>query len=377
MVSPMKIAFFGSSLVSAYWNGAATYYRGLLSALARLGHQITFYEPDAFERQAHRDIDDPSWARVVVYPGNDDDAALSAVESARGADLIVKASGVGVYDQLLERAVLDLKSARSLVAFWDVDAPATLERVEQDRQDPFRSHIPNYDVIFTYGGGEPVVRAYKALNAKLCVPIYNALDPTTHHPVAREPRFAGDLALCANRLPDREARVHEFFLKPASRLPKRQFLLAGNGWTADMLPSNVRHLGHLYTRDHNAFNVSPLAVLNVTRDSMTRFGFSPATRVFEVAGAGACLISDFWEGMELFLEPGREVILVNHGEQVVDELLALTPERAQAIGSAALRRILADHTYDHRAREVEQVLSGLGKAKPVQTPRSNAQEAQP
>ena len=45
----MKIAFYGSSLLSSYWNGAATYYRGLLHALSRLGYEITFYEPNVYE----------------------------------------------------------------------------------------------------------------------------------------------------------------------------------------------------------------------------------------------------------------------------------------------------------------------------------------
>src|SRR3954471_9782178 len=125
----MKIAFFGSSLVSAYWNGACTYYRGLLKELARLGHAITFYEPDAFDRQKHRDIADPPWAKVVVYPAQDEAQVLRTVEQARGADLVVKASGVGVFDAVLERAVLDLQGPRTLVAFWDVDAPATLDRM--------------------------------------------------------------------------------------------------------------------------------------------------------------------------------------------------------------------------------------------------------
>ena len=59
----MKIAFYGSSIVSAYWNGAATYYRGLLKALARKGYDITFFEPDVFDRQKHRDIGSPDCAR--------------------------------------------------------------------------------------------------------------------------------------------------------------------------------------------------------------------------------------------------------------------------------------------------------------------------
>ena len=45
--APLEIAFFGSSLVSAYWNGAATYYRGVIRALHARGHRVTFYEPDA------------------------------------------------------------------------------------------------------------------------------------------------------------------------------------------------------------------------------------------------------------------------------------------------------------------------------------------
>src|SRR5581483_4743891 len=97
----LNIAFFGSSLVSAYWNGAATYYRGLIRALHERGHRITFYEPDAYDRQQHRDLPDPDWARVVIYSGKQERDALQALESARGADLIVKASGIGIFDELL------------------------------------------------------------------------------------------------------------------------------------------------------------------------------------------------------------------------------------------------------------------------------------
>src|SRR5436305_192416 len=183
MAAGLEVAFFGSSLVSAYWNGAATYYRGIIRALARRGHRVTFYEPDAYDRQAHRDIPDPEWARVVVYSGTDEVDARRALERATAADLVVKASGVGVFDRMLE------------------------------------------------------------------------------------------------------ARVEQYVLRPAAVLPGRRFVLGGNGWHDKALPPNVAYVGHVYTRDHNAFNRSTLAVLNVNRDSMARFGFSPATRVFEAAGA--------------------------------------------------------------------------------------------
>jgi len=355
MSAGLNIAFFGSSLVSAYWNGAATYYRGIIRSLAERGHRVTFYEPDAFERQQHRDIPDPDWARVVIYPA-DESGVQQVLADACGADLVVKASGVGVFDELLEAAVLEIKSPGSLAIFWDVDAPATLDRMESDPDDPFRPLVPRYDLVFTYGGGDPVVEAYQRFGARECVPIYNALDPTTHHPVDPDPRFEGDLGFLGNRLPDREARVEEFFLKAAAASPDRRFLLGGNGWGDKPMPANVQYLGHVYTRDHNAFNCTPLAVLNVSRESMARYGFSPATRVFEAAGAGACLITDEWIGIPLFLEPDREVLVAADGEQVAERLRELTPERARQIGRAAKRRILSEHTYAHRAAQVEAIL---------------------
>jgi len=352
----MDIAFFGSSLVSAYWNGAATYYRGVIRAMHARGHRVTFYEPDAYERQQHRDMADPDWARIVVYAGEGEAGVRAALEDARGADLVVKASGVGVFDELLEAAVLGLKRPGVLVAFWDVDAPATLERVQESQDDPFRALIPHYDLVLTYGGGGPVVEAYRALGARECVPIYNALDPHTHHPVAPEPRFEAALGFLGNRLPDREARVEEFFLRAAALSPDSKFLLGGSGWGDKAMPPNVAYVGHVYTQDHNAFNCTPRAVLNVSRDSMARYGFSPATRVFEAAGAGACLITDAWEGIEMFFAPGSEVLVARDGAEVARLVGGLTAERAREIGQAALARVLAEHTYAHRVARLESVL---------------------
>lgn len=372
MSARRSFAFFGSSLVSSYWNGAATYYRGLIRALHDCGHEITFYEPDAYGRQQHRDIDDPPWARVAVYPATES-AAGEVLDRARGADVVVKTSGVGVLDAFLEAGALDLRREGTLVGFLDVDAPATLERVEGTPDDPFRALVPRYDFVLTYGGGDPVVRAYAALGARVCVPIYNALDPETHRPVPREPRFECDLAFLGNRLPDRERRVDEFFLRCARSMPWRRFLLGGSGWEGKPMPANVTWIGHVPTAGHNALNATALSVLNVSRDSMARFGFSPATRVFEAAGAGACLITDAWEGLDLFLEPGREVLVADSGDEVADHLRSLTPERAHEIGQAARRRVLAEHTYARRAREVEAVLDGRAGARDSAQDRRSAE----
>jgi spore maturation protein CgeB len=354
----VRFAFFGSSLVSSYWNGACTYYRGLVRCLHDRGHEVTFYEPIAYDRQAHRDIDDPPYARVVVYEAQTEQQVLRTVESARGtADVVVKCSGVGVHDTLLEAAVLELDAAVTI--FWDVDAPATLAGMEADDDDPLRARIGEYDLVLTYGGGDAVVRRYRALGARDCVPIYNALDPTTHHPVAPRADLRADLSFLGNRLPDREARVEEFFFGAVAALPRRSFLLGGSGWKDRVARErNLRYAGHVSTRDHNALNCSALCVLNVSRESMAANGFSPATRVFEAAGAGACVITDAWEGIEQFLAPGDEVLVAHDGTQVAALLDDLDPGRAARIGAAARARVLASHTYADRAAQVEALLVG-------------------
>ena len=351
----MKIAFYGSSLLSSWWNGAATYYRGLLRDLASRGYDITFYEPDAYDRQQHRDMEPQPWARSVVYPATPE-GLRRVLDEARAADIVVKASGVGVFDDELVGGIIKHSAPHALRIFWDVDAAATLEEMRAAPEHPVRRALPSVDLVLTYGGGPPVVEAYESFGAARCVPIYNALDPATHHPVEPNSRFAADLAFLGNRLPDREARVERFFLEPAAALPERSFLIGGNGWETKAMPRNVRHLGHVFTHEHNAFNCTPLAVLNIARDSMANIGFSPATRVFEAAGAAACLITDAWEGIELFLEPDSEVLVARDGQDVAEHVRSLTPERARAIGEAALRRALAEHTYAHRGAEVDALL---------------------
>jgi spore maturation protein CgeB len=244
------------------------------------------------------------------------------------------------------------------VVFWDVDAPATLDRIAADSRDPFRALIPRFSAVFTYGGGDRVVNAYEALGACKCVPVYNALDPETHYSVAPVPRFQGDLAFLGNRLPDRERRVEEFFLRTAANTPDLHFLLGGAGWSDKPRSANVTYFNHVYTHEHNAFNSTPRAVLNISRESMAQYGYSPATRVFEAAGAAACIITDEWKGVDFFFDPQREILVAANADEVERHLRTLTPARAKAIGQAAYRRAIAHHTYAHRAALVEEVLEG-------------------
>jgi spore maturation protein CgeB len=350
----MRLFVFGSSITSSYWNGAATYYRGMYKKLAALGHQVTFAEPDIYQRQQHRDLSEVEYAQVIVYQTPRDIDELIGL--AASADLVIKHSGVGSEDEVLERRVLECRSPQVQVAFWDVDAPATLQRVEGDPHDAFRKCIPQYDFVFTYGGGDEVVKRYRSLGAQCCHPIYNALDPQTHRREAPDAELACDLVFVGNRLPDRERRVEEFFLRAAELAPEMHFVLGGEGWGGKALPPNVRWIGHVGTGAHNRINASARMALNINRESMADVGFSPPTRVFEAAGSATCLITDKWRGVEKFFEPGREILVARSAEEIVGFLRGTSAEEARAIGDAMHRRALAEHTYAQRAAEVDQIL---------------------
>lgn len=350
----MRVFVFGSSLTSSYWNGAATYYRGIYRYLARLGYEITFAEPDIYERQQNRDNVVLDYANVIVYKTPDDIDGL--IREAAKADFVVKHSGVGADDELLEARVLECKSDNTRVVFWDVDAPATLARVETAPHDPFRSLIPQYDFIFTYGGGRPIVDHYARLGAANCHPIYNALDPNHHHPVTADRAYECDLAFIGNRLPDREKRVEDFFLRAAQMAPEMRFILGGEGWGGKSLPANVKWIGHVATHQHNVVNSSARMVLNINRESMANVGFSPPTRVFEAAGAGACLITDRWPGIDQFFEPEKEILVASSAEDIVGHLRELNARECKNIGNAMRDRALHEHTYELRVKTVDSIL---------------------
>jgi spore maturation protein CgeB len=355
----MKLVLFGSSLVSAYWNGAATYYRGICKAMHARGHEIVFVEPDLYDRQAHRDlVADPEYASVRVCSGWQD--LERQLERARDADLVAKCSGVGGWDMELAQGVLQLRSRRTGVAFWDVDAPQTLAEANREpvhAEGTFRSLVPQFDLILLYGGGPPVQAAYARLGAQQSHLVYNAVDPDEYYPMKPDAERECDLLFMGNRMPDRESRVHELFFRAASLAPELSFVLGGNGWHDCALPSNVRWIGHVPTGEHRAWNCSARMVLNINRADMAATGYSPPTRVFEAAGCGSCVITDFWEGIDTFFTPDAEILVARSAEDIVAHLRSTSAARSSAIGAAARARVLKDHTYTARAAELETVLT--------------------
>lgn len=346
----MKIFAFGSSILSSYWNGAATYYRGCYKYLARRGHQVTFAEPDAYGRQQHRDSGDLSYVRSLVYqPVVDLDAMLNL---AADADVVVKHSGIGADDVLLEKLVAEMSDRRP-VFFWDVDSPATLARMRANVADPFRDAVPKFDAILSYGGGPASRDGYLQFGARGYYNIYNGLDPETHYPVESDPALQCDVVFLGNRLPDREARVDELFFRAAELAPNARFLLGGEGWGDKRLPKNLCWIGHVPTGDHNRVNCSAGMVMNINRASMADSGYSPPTRIFEVAGAGTCMLCDDWPGIEDCFAPGTEILVIRNAEDVAWALSEYDDEARKRVGASARQRALRDHAYALRAAQAE------------------------
>ncbi len=318
---------------------------------------ITFYEPDAFERQQHRDIEPPDWARVVVYPATPG-ALRGVIAEAARADVVVKASGVGVFDDELLAGTIAAAAPGALRVFWDVDAPATLAALRADPAHPLHAALDaarhGADLWRRTAGGRRLSRLRRA-----CVRAGLQRARSRRRTIRRRPIRRSPPTCRCWRTGCRIARRGSGVLpRPRRRAAaSAASCSAESGWGDKAVPANVRAIGHVPTAAHNSFNASALAVLNVARDSMAEVGFSPATRVFEAAGAGACLITDAWEGIELFLEPDEEILVARDGADVAAHLAALTPERARQIGARALRRVLRDHTYAQRAEDVHRLLT--------------------
>lgn len=204
------------------------------------------------------------------------------------------------------------------------------------------------------------MKTYREFHAKRCVPIYNALDPQSHYPVQTNPKFQADLAMIGSRQVNREPRAADFFFDVAGQLPQNKFILAGTGWQGNPMPRNVDYIGPVYPRDYNAFYSTPKCVLHPAGVHAHLAPF-PAAGIFQAAGAGACLVTDYWMGLDNFLEPETEILVARTGDELKEKIQATSLDLAREIGAAARKHLLARHTCIHRANQIEELigLSGL------------------
>jgi spore maturation protein CgeB len=353
----MKLVVFGLSLSSSWGNGHATTYRALLRAFAARGHEITFYEWDApWYAGPHRDLAAPDFCRLELY--RDWPAiARRALAEAGEADATLVGSyvrgGAALIDDLAEAGVEPL-------FFYDIDTPVTVAQLRRGGVDYLRAdQVSLFDRYLSFTGGPFLGEVLeRELGAREAQPLYCAVDTERYRPGTPRRAFAAELAYMGTYAPDRQPIVERFLLEPARRLPHHRFQVAGPQYPAELeWAPNVRRLEHVPPHRHPTFYASSAWQLNATRADMVAAGWSPSVRLFEAAACGASLISDRWAGIENFFVPGREILLPMHADEVVEILLGTHPDDRRAIGAAARTRVLEAHTADHRAQQLEALLT--------------------
>lgn len=271
---------------------------------------------------------------------------LRILAAAQLPRLIIKFVACGSMDAVLEEIIVSFRQERDCVVFVDGDAPATLEEIHRSPNHPLRRTLPTFDGVLVLAGGEVAAREFLDLGASRVRWGYCAVDEEFWRPVPPSSLFECDILFIANRLSDRDSRVREFFLGPATLCPDRRFLLAGSGWEDLDLPTNVEFIGHLSPQELREAYSSACLVLNVNREPMARYGYAPASRMFEAASCAACIISDHWPGVEKLFTPGKEILLASAAADVAALLQGLPTSTQRQIGAAARRRVEDDYICD-------------------------------
>ena len=360
------IVVLGLSITSSWGNGHATTYRALLKALKRRGHRITFLERDVPWYAEHRDLPNPPYCRTVLYR---DLADLKARFSAavRDADAVIVGSyvpeGVAVGEWLIA-------IASGPVAFYDIDTPVTLAKLERGDQEYLTYDLlAAYDLYLSFTGGPTIARLH-ALGSKRAAPLYCSVDPEIHAPVKTPRRWR--LGYLGTYSDDRQPGLERLLCAPARAMPDAAFVVAGPQYPESIdWPGNVEHTAHLPPAEHCAFYCAQDFTLNVTREDMKSAGHSPSVRLFEAAACGVPIISDRWEGLDTFFALGTEILVADSSEDALRFLTQTSETERRAIGAAARTRILARHSSDQRAAELEELLA-LSARSGQESPRQHA-----
>jgi spore maturation protein CgeB len=350
----MKFVIFGLSISSSWGNGHATLWRGLCGGLIRRGHSVVFFEKDVSYYASHRDFRELPGGRLEIYDTWSDVLPLAHRELA-DADVGIVTS---YCPDAIPASTLLLDSRAAVRVFYDLDSPITLERIANGEAVEYigEGGLRDFDLVLSYAGGAALDGLKDRLGATRVAPLYGSVDPAVHSAALPDDRYRATVSYLGTHSPDRTDALRELFVEPARRLPSDRFVIGGSKYDGEFpwLP-NIFYLSHVPCADHPAFFASAILTLNVTRRAMAVNGYCPSGRLFEAAACGAAIVSDAWDGVDLFFKPGSEVLVARSSEDVLAALLQ--PSNViQAVGKAARERALACHTADVRARELECIL---------------------
>jgi spore maturation protein CgeB len=349
----MRLVVFGLSISSSFGSRHATSWRGLCRALHELGHHVVFFERDAPSHSIYRDVEQPDYCDLFLY--------RHWVDALPAATRALAAADVGILTSECPDAALvaDLIAASRapIRALYDLDPPRTIARVA--RGEPIE-HLGTqglgvYDVVLSAAGG-PVLDDLRRLGARRAVTLPVCVDPLVHRPVAPCKGLRGDLSYLGVFHAERGDRLEQLFVEPARRLPNRRFVLGGAHYPTNFpWRANIWYAQHVPPASHAQFYCSSPLTLNVSRDDARMRGWCPSERIFEAAACGVAVLTDPWPGLASFFEPGREILVADSPEAVVDALRLPAVELAR-IGAAARARVLAEHDCVRRAHELTAML---------------------
>jgi spore maturation protein CgeB len=356
----MKIVVFGLTISSSWGNGHATLWRGLCKALARRGHAVTFFERDVPYYAQARDLAEVPGGELVLFRDwpevrRDGERAVAEAEVA----MVTSFCPDG-----LDASDLVLAAPHALRVFYDLDTPVTLSRLERGESLTYVGPrgLRDFDLVLSYTGGAALDRLRAKLGARRVAPLYGHVDPEVHRPVPLRQEFAADLSYLGTYAADRQAALERLFIEPARRRPEQRFLIGGAQYPTDFpWTDNIFFVRHLPPADHPAFFSSSRLTLNVTRQAMAEMGWCPSGRLFEAAACGAAILTDDWDGLDAFFEPGREILVARSGDDTIAALGLSMIERRE-IAEAGRERVLAEHTSDRRAITMEKELESARRA---------------
>ena len=367
----MKVVIFGLTISSSWGNGHATLWRGLCRALGSLGHDVVFFERDVPYYAAHRDLTALRDGELILYPDWPSVLPLARRHLA-GADVAMVTSYCPD-GQNATRLVLDSNAARK--TFYDLDTPVTLARLYAGEEVPYLlpEGLAGFDLVLSYTGGEALDLLQLRLGARHVAPLYGSVDPAAHFPVPPVASFRGDLSYLGTYAADRQEALQRLLIEPARLLPEKKFIIGGAQYPAGFpWTSNIYFVNHLPPADHPAFFCSSRLTLNITRQPMADLGYCPSGRLFEAAACGVPILSDTWAGLETFFEPGLEILTAESTGDAV-AALDLSDAELSRIAQAAREKALADHTAEHRASELLDLLEE--SRLPSIQPKAEAMEA--
>lgn len=359
----MKLVIFGLSISSSWGNGHATLWRSLCGALTRRGHEIHFFEKDLPYYAGHRDLTEIPGGHLHLYRNWEDvRVAANAELSDADAGMVTSYCPDGI-----AATELVLSSTARCRCFYDLDTPVTLNRLQAGDAVEYLGPrgLRDFDLVLSYTGGKALTALQSRLGARRVAPLYGSVDPAHHHPAPPLDRYLADLSYLGTYAQDRQKALEAFFIEPARRMPERRFMLGGAMYP-DSFPwtKNIFFVRHLPPLEHPAFFSSSKWTLNVTRGAMAEMGYCPSGRLFEAAACGVPIISDYWEGLEDFFEPGAEILVARTTEDAMGAIEMTEGQRTRVAGLAR-ERTLDCHTADLRARELEGI---LGVGAPVRQP---------